>query len=456
MKPDHGAQKEHVHFIGIGGSGLSAIARMLKESGYTVTGSDMTLSPFAADLQIGEDSSGTGETQGAHWVARSTDDAPMSGVGRHAGFPFNRGRLPGQVHGTRTHRGGRHAWHHDDGVIAPLRTGQSEFHIGGVPAWRQCGPDVERFVGRQTSTTACLGLEVASWVTSLEHDHPDCFPTFEDMVSAFESFVALLPHDGTLIGCLDDGGSASLMVRARRLGHRVMAYSLQHEVTITARHWMQGRNVQPNRLGGFDFEAATNVGGTKLVSLGLKVPGEHNVSNALAALSVCATLGMSIMDAAEALGRFTGTGRRFEVKGESRDIVVIDDYAHHPTEIRATLAAARARYAGRRIWAVWQPHTYSRTQALFEQFVQAFGDADETIVTEIYRSREAAQAYSAEQVVRAMNSESVRFIPTLEAATGYLLQHLQKNDVVLVLSAGDADQISANVLAGLGNEVKHG
>ena len=293
-------------------------------------------------------------------------------------------------------------------------------------------------------------------ITSLEHDHPDIYPTFEDMQTAFESFVSLLPHQGTLIACFDDPAAAALLTKARRVGRQVMAYSLRREATITAPRWMQGRNLQPNRLGGFDFDAATNVGNTRLVSLGLQVPGEHNVSNALAVLSVCAVMGLSVKDAAEVLGRFTGTGRRFEVKGERGGVIVIDDYAHHPTEIRATLAAARQRYPGKRIWAVWQPHTYSRTQTLFEAFVTAFEDADQTIVTEIYRSREPRQDFSSERVVRAMNHPSRRFVPTLEAATELLLQNVQPNDVVLVLSAGDAEQISANLLARLGSEVKHG
>ncbi len=183
--------------------------------------------------------------------------------------------------------------------------------------------------------------------------------------------------------------------------------------------------------------------------MSLQVPGEHNVGNALAALSIIALLELSLLDAAAALSQFTGTGRRFEVKGERRGILVIDDYAHHPTEIRATLAAARARYPGRRIWAVWQPHTYSRTQALFGAFVDAFADADETIVTEIYAAREPAQDFSSEQIVRAMSRETSHFIPTLDAVTLYLLDHLKTNDVLIVLSAGDADQISADVLAGL-------
>jgi UDP-N-acetylmuramate--alanine ligase len=164
---------------------------------------------------------------------------------------------------------------------------------------------------------------------------------------------------------------------------------------------------------------------------------------------VLALLGQSIADGAAALGKFTGTSRRFEIRGEQNGVLVIDDYAHHPTEIRATLAAARSRYPGRRIIAVWQPHTYSRTQALLAEFANAFGDADETIVTEVYAAREARQEFSAEEVVRRMAPAAVRFIPTLQGATEYLVQNTRPNDVLLVLSAGDAEQISAGVLAGM-------
>ncbi|MFH1184639.1 MAG: UDP-N-acetylmuramate--L-alanine ligase [Chloroflexota bacterium] len=474
MKPRHVVAREHVHFIGIGGSGLSAIARMLKESGYIVTGSDMTLSSFAADLQAAGVLISIGHAaeniRGADWVVRSSaiaDDNPEVQAAMAAGIPVYRradflGKFMEDKDGIAV--AGTHGKTTTTAMIAFALSElgmEPSFIVGGVLSNygvnARAGRGQAFVVEADEYDRMFLGLKPRiEVITSLEHDHPDCYPTFDDMLTAFESFVALLPHNGTLIGCLDDGGAANLMMRARRLGRNVMAYSLQQELTITAARWMQGRNVRPNRLGGFDFDAATNVGSTKLVSLGLRVPGEHNVSNALAALSVCAVLGLSLQAAAEALGRFTGTGRRFEIKGESRNVLVIDDYAHHPTEIRATLAAARARYPGRRIWAVWQPHTYSRTQTLFDQFVQAFGDADETIVTEIYRSREAAQDYSAEEIVRAMNTESAHFIATLQGATDYLLRNLQRDDVVLVMSAGDADRISADVLAGLRNEVKDG
>ena len=286
-------------------------------------------------------------------------------------------------------------------------------------------------------------------VTNLEHDHPDCYPTYEDMVSAFESFVTLLPVDGTLIGCVEDNGAAALLNKARREGRNVIAYNLQADMTISASHWMQARSLKPNERGGFTFEATTNIGELETIPVSLQVPGEHNVRNALAALAVIASLGLPLKEAAAKLSSFKGTGRRFEVKGEKRGIIVIDDYAHHPTEIKATLAAARARYPQHRIWAVWQPHTYSRTKTLFYEFTRAFTSADEVIVTEIYPSREPKQDFSSAEVVSAMPHPSVHFIASLEETTKYLLKHLHQNDVLIVLSAGDADQINVKVLAGL-------
>jgi UDP-N-acetylmuramate--alanine ligase len=467
MKAAHVVAKAHVHFIGIGGSGLSAIARMLKESGYKVSGSDVTLSPFAADLQntgvqvfIGHHAR---NVQGADWVVRSSaigDDNPEVRAAQERAVPvYRRADFLGKFMEDKTGIAvaGTHGKTTTTAMIAFVLSElglDPSFIVGGVLT--NLGVNAKAGSGEMFVVEAdeydrmFLGLKPQlEVITSVEHDHPDCYPTPEDMAEAFESFVALLPQEGTLIGCLDDKGAATLMKKARRVGRRVLAYSLQQELTITASEWMQGRDIRSNKRGGFDLEVATNVGAIQHVKLGLRVPGQHNASNALAALSVCAALGLSIKEAAAALGKFTGTGRRFEVKGKRKGIVVIDDYAHHPTEIKATLAAARARYPGQRIWAVWQPHTYSRTQSLFYDFVNAFEDADETIVTEIYASREPPQDYSAAQIVQAISRPSAHFIPTLNQTTSYLLEHLQKNDVLLVLSAGDADLVSAKVLAGL-------
>ena len=457
-----------VHLIGIGGSGLSAIARLLKESGYTVTGSDRALTPFAADLQAAGVTIYVGHhprnIQGADWIVRSSaipDDNIEVIAAKQANIPvYKRADFLGKLMADKTGIAvaGTHGKTTTTAMIAFLLSElgrDPSFIVGGVLSNynvnARAGKGHPFVIEADEYDRMFLGLKPRiEVVTNLEHDHPDCYPTYEDMVSAFESFIALLPVDGTLIGCVEDSGAAALLNKARREGRNVIAYNIQADMTITATHWMQARSLQSNNgQGGFAFEATTNIGGLETVHVALQVPGEHNVRNALAALAVIATLGLPLKEAAAKLSYFKGTGRRFEVKGEKRGVIVIDDYAHHPTEIKATLAAARTRYPHHRIWAVWQPHTYSRTRALFYEFTRAFKDADEVIVTEIYPSREPKQDFSSAEVVSAMPHPSVHFIASLEETTKYLLKHLRNNDVLLVLSAGDADQISVNVLAGL-------
>jgi UDP-N-acetylmuramate--alanine ligase len=222
-------------------------------------------------------------------------------------------------------------------------------------------------------------------------------------------------------------------------------------MTINTPLWVQARDVKANQRGGYDFTAITNVASktSGSVKVSLQVPGEHNVRNALAVLAIMSELGLSRKKAAQALAEFTGTNRRFELRGEVNEIKIYDDYAHHPTEIRATLSGARARFPEARIWAVWQPHTYSRTKALFLDFARAFKDADEVIVTEVYAAREPKEEFTSAEIVSAMPHLSARYIKTLPEVTEYLLNHLEAGNVVLVLSAGDADQVCMDVLKGL-------
>ena len=165
-------------------------------------------------------------------------------------------------------------------------------------------------------------------------------------------------------------------------------------------------------------------------------------------------MGLGLQVSTKALSEFLGIGRRFDELGEVGGVMIVDDYAHHPTEIRATLSAARERYPDRELWVVWQPHTYSRTQALFDAFVACFEKADHVIVSEVYRSREPVDPnFSAQQVVQAMRNEDVHFIPNLEDIPGFLLTYLKPNDVLLVFSAGDADRVSQQVFARLGQKI---
>ena len=182
-----------------------------------------------------------------------------------------------------------------------------------------------------------------------------------------------------------------------------------------------------------------------MADIHLQVPGRHNVLNSLAALGVVHQLGLPVQEAALALAEFSGAGRRFDLLGEVAGIAIIDDYAHHPSEIKATLEAARSRYPSRRIWAVWQPHTYSRIKSLFNQFSTAFEAADEVIVTEIFAAREKPQGFSAVDVANKITNPHTRFIASLEETALYLLDELKPSDVVLVLSAGDATQVSLQV-----------
>ena len=459
----------HVHFIGIGGSGLSAIARLLLESGYTVSGSDRALTPFAEEVRKAGATVYIGHhprnLKDADWVVRSSaiaDDNPEVKAAKRAGIAvYKRADFLGRLMEDKTGIAiaGTHgkttttamtAW-----ALSEMGRDPS-FIVGGVV--NNLGVNAHAGKGKTFVIEAdeydnmFLGLKPQiAVVTSIEHDHPDFFPTLESIYQAFEKFVTLLPPDGTLIVCAEDAGAAALIPYARKEGRNVISYGVQGDMTINTPYWIQARDMERNERGGYDFTATTNMASktSALVKVSLQVPGEHNVRNALAVLAIIAVLGLSRKKAAQALAEFTGTGRRFELRGEVNGISIFDDYAHHPTEIRATLSGARARFPKARIWAVWQPHTYSRTKMLFLDFARAFKDADKVIVTEVYAAREPKQDFTSAEIVSAMPHLSTSYIKTLPEVTDHLLENLQSGDVLLVLSAGDADEISTNVLKGL-------
>jgi UDP-N-acetylmuramate--alanine ligase len=459
----------HVHFIGIGGSGLSAIARLLLESGYMVSGSDRALTPFAEEVRKAGAKVYVGHhprnLTGADWVVRSsaiTDENPEVQAAQRANIPvYKRADFLGRLMEDKT--GIAIAGTHGKTTTTAM-TAWVLFELGRNPSFivgsilnnlgvnAHAGESKLFVIEADEYDNMFLGLKPQiAVVTSIEHDHPDFFPTLESVYEAFERFVDLLPADGALIVCAEDSGAATLIPQVRREGKNVISYGMQSEMTINTPLWVQARDLNPNARGGFDFVATSNLASktSTSVKVSLQVPGQHNVRNALAVLAIIGVLGLSRKKAAQALGEFTGTGRRFELRGEVDSIRIFDDYAHHPTEIKATLAGARARFPKARIWAVWQPHTYSRTKTLFLEFARAFKDANEVIVTEVYAAREPEQDFTSAEIVSAMPHLSARYIKTLPEATQYLLANLQSGDVVLVLSAGDADQISTDVLKGL-------
>lgn len=452
---------EKIHFIGIGGSGLSAIARLLAESGWDVSGSDRSLSPLASELMkagirvsIGHNSE---NIAGVQIVVRSSavpDLNPEVQAALAAGIPVLKrseflGRLMQNKQGIAV--AGTHGKTTTTAMIAWMLTRLSQdpsYIIGGVS--KNLGTNAHAGKGTAFVIEAdeydrmFLGLSpYLAVITYLEHDHPDCFPTMADYRAAFGEFVGRVQPGGVLLACADNYESAALISKAPA-DTQARTYGLSCPADYCA------RDLRSNDRGGFSFSVWRS--NQQLATLDLQVPGQHNACNALAAIAAAHLLGLPLDVAAAALNEFSGTGRRFEIIGEVQDITIIDDYAHHPTEIRATLAAARARYPGRRIWAVWQPHTYSRTRSLLAEFLAAFDDADRVLITEIYAAREAAEGFSSAQIAARMPHPAVSFSPTLEETRQHLIDTLQPGDVLLVLSAGDADQISAGVLAHLNKE----
>ncbi|GAB4578872.1 MAG: UDP-N-acetylmuramate--L-alanine ligase [Anaerolineales bacterium] len=446
----------HTHFIGIGGTGLSAIARVLHESGQTVSGSDRALSPLASALRAAGITVYEGHraenVQGADVVVRSSA-IPEANIevqtARAQGIPvLKRSDFLGEMMDGRTGIAiaGTHGKTTTTSMIAWMLTAlglDPTFISGGVIANlatnAHAGKGPHFVIEADEYDRMFLGLRPKlAIVTNIEHDHPDCYPTPEDFYQAFREFAQTLPPDGTLIACADDPQAASLLQTLNPGPHRI-AYGL------TESPLARGCNLVPQPGAGFQFDLYLH--NQFQTQVALQVPGQHNVLNALAALSVAYMLGLSLPAAARALGEYRGAGRRFEIRGEVNGILVIDDYAHHPTEIRATLAAARARYPHRKLWAVWQPHTFSRTQTLAAQFAAAFGDADHVLVTGVYPSRETApDGFSLQPLLAAIPHPDVHHSPTLEEASAYLLAHLRPGDVLIVMSAGNADQISQTIL----------
>ena len=460
---------KHVHFIGIGGSGLSAIATVLLERGYTVSGSDRQASPVTRRLQEAGMTIFTAHLPeniaGAELVVRSSavpDDNVEVQAARAAGIPvlkrvdfleqLTAGQQPVAVAGT-------HGKTTTTAMIAWLLTALGKdpsYVIGGVSANlagnAHAGNGQYFVIEADEYDHMFLGLR--PWVevvTNVEHDHPDCYPTPRDFEQAFEAFTDRLLPGGSLLACADDPGAASILEYARQRGHRAISYSLQNETAD-----FLAEDARPNSTGGFTFDLYRSMHNV-VRAVQLQVPGLHNVSNALAALGVIDLLGLSLIEAARACAEFRGTGRRFELRGEIDGITIIDDYAHHPTEIRATLAAARAKYPGFRLWAVWQPHTYSRTRTLQSEFIAALQAADRVVITDVFAAREASPAngYSSRKIAEALASiprftaGGSYYEPVLAGATALLLRNLQPGDLVIVLSAGDADQISTQLVDSL-------
>jgi UDP-N-acetylmuramate--alanine ligase len=448
----------HIHFIGIGGAGLSAIATVLLQQGYRVSGSDRQASAATARLErlgatvyIGQRAENLRSRPETVIISSAiAADNPELLEARQLGLTVVKraewlGRMMAGYDGIAI--AGTHGKTTTTSLAAYTleRLGQSPTYITGgyVPqleANAAAGQGRAFVIEADEYDHMFLGLRPqVAVVTYVEWDHPDIFPTPASLRQAFIEFVRLVPDDGLVIGCGDAPGVAEVLAQAQA---PVVTYGLQPD-----NDW-RAVNLRPNRRGGFDFEVVSAAAGDRpLASLSLAVPGRHNVGNALAALLIAHQQRLDLAQAAAAISEFSGVERRFQLKGEAKGITIIDDYAHHPTEIRATLAAARARFGARPIWAVLQPHTFSRTLTLLAEFATAFSDADHVIVLDIYPSRETDDGrVSSRDLVLQMSHPNAAYIGSLSEAADYLAAHLGAPAVLITLGAGDGYRVGEWVL----------
>ncbi|WP_018885419.1 UDP-N-acetylmuramate--L-alanine ligase [Paenibacillus massiliensis] len=438
---------EHVHFIGIGGYGMSAIARVMLEMGYTVTGSDVAaqeltekLAAKGAKIYIGHTAE---HVHGADLVVYSTA-LSRDNVERVAAEQLNiptlhRSQMLARLMNERK------------GVAVAGAHGKTTTSSMIALVMERCGTDPTYIIGGEimnvgTNAKAGTGdcvvaeadesdgsfLQYHPWlgiVTNIEADHLENYNgDFAELKKAYVQFLNQIRPEGTAVVCADD---ANIQELSSQLTTRLTTYGIDSEAEYTA---------TDIHLGDRQVSFMMNHKGQPLGVIRLSVPGRHNVYNAMATVIACLEAGIEFSRIAEAIVEFNGAKRRFQVLGDYNDILVIDDYAHHPTEIEATISAARA--TGKRIVAVFQPQRYTRTFFLLDAFSRAFGGADEVIITDIYspageKQIEGIHSSKLVELIVSNSNANARYLPTKEAVVQELQQRIQPGDLVITMGAGD-------------------
>jgi UDP-N-acetylmuramate--alanine ligase len=438
---------QHVHFVGIGGSGMSGIAEVLLNLGYTVSGSDLKLTPATGHLQaLGAtvfEGHAAGHVAGAHVVVTSTAVRPSNpevGEARRRGVPvIPRAEMLAELmrlkygvavagsHGKTTttsmvalvlDKGGLDPTVVVGGRLGVLgsgaRLGKGEYLVAEAD-------ESDRSFLRLTPTLAV--------VTNIDREHLDAYRDLADLQEAFLGFVNKVPFYGSAVMCLDDAPVAEILPRVER---RVVTYGLAPHASVSARDLEL-------RATGSSYTATH--GGRPLGPISVAVPGAHNVTNSLAAVAVGLDLELPFEAIQQGLAGFGGVDRRFQVRGEAKGVLVIDDYGHHPTEIKATLATLRLRAGARRTLVVFQPHRFTRTRALWEEFAGAFGGADRLRLLDVYpASEEPIPGVTAEALARAIGERGhrdVAWLGDVGSAAESLAREVREGDVVLTLGAGN-------------------
>lgn len=457
---------QHLHFIGIGGIGMSGIAEVLLELGFTITGSDVKLTALTDRLEaLGariREGHAASHIAGAGAVVVSSaidEDNPEVQEARRLQIPvIPRGELLAELmrlkygiavagsHGKTTTTSMLAAIMSHAGLDPTVVVGGRLKAIGGSNA--RLGRSDFLVVESDESDGSFLKLSpIVAIVTNVDREHLDHYDSLEAIRAAFVEFVNRVPFYGAVILCLDDENVQQILplVKRRTVTYGTRAQADFQVVDVAGGHFASSFRLRARERDLGEFH--------------LQLPGVHNVLNATAAIAAGLELDLPVGAVREALEEFSGVERRFQVRGQERGVTVIDDYGHHPTEIRATLAAARqCRY--RRVLAIFQPHRYTRTFHLMDDFARCFYQADSVWVVDIYgASEQPIEGVTAGALVdrlRAFGHRSVECAGTLDRAVELVLAAAEEGDLVLTLGAGSVWQAGERVLEGLRGQQSYG
>ncbi len=448
---------EHLHFMGVGGVGMCALAELLSGEGRTVTGCDLRpsertrlLADRGVEVHEGHDPRHVEDAQALVITAAVDGNHAEVEAARRRGIPVvKRATLLAEV--MRGHIGVAVAGTHgkttttsllghalaDCGLDPTVVVGGFVPDFGGHA--RRGGGDLMVCEADEYDRSF---LELApAWlvVTNVEAEHLDTYGDAPELEAAFIELAGRVPFYGAVVACADDPGALRV---ARASGRRVLTYGTGGEA------WLRAVDID---TAGPGSRARVLVGGREVGEITVPMPGEHNVRNALAVMAIGLELGCPFADLAAAVGNFGGIERRFQVLGERDGVTVVDDYAHHPTEVEALLAAARQRFPGRRLVVVFQPHLYTRTRRFAREFGAALAPADRVLVAPLYPAREPAiPGVDASLVADAVEEAGGRAEApgTLEAVVERLDGVLGAGDVLLTVGAGDVDRVGRWWLGG--------
>jgi len=445
-----------VHFTGIGGIGMSGLAEVLLELGYRVTGSDLRMSPvterltrLGATIYEGHAAENVGGAKAVVVTSAARADNPEIVEARRRGVPvIPRGELLAELMRLKfgIAVGGSHGKTTTTSMVAEILTHAGldpTVVVGGLSATMRgsnarVGKSPYLVVESDESDGSFLKLApILAIVTNIDREHLDHYADLGQITAAFIEFVNKVPFYGAAILCLDDENVQKILPSVNR---RIITYGASSQADLRITH---------SSAGHLASEFHLERGAQDLGCFRLSVPGAHNISNATAAAAVALELDVPLETIREGLAQFAGVDRRFQIKGSEREVTVIDDYGHHPTEIRATLAAARACNF-RHVHVLFQPHRYTRTQALMDEFAGAFHEADSVRVLDIYAASETpiegVNSQSLVQRIEGFGHRDAHYAGTMPDGVAAIAAAAASGDAIITLGAGNVSQAAGLIL----------